>query len=149
MLGNGNLDSPLRTDTRNVLRYELGMYIGDLIKLKGISEYYINESNFQFLDYYDYTSYKIGGSLIAALAPKLYGTTSFYYLRRRYDSRTLSDNNQSTQRDNLYMVTGSLIYDITKNLSAFVSYSHSENHTNEPLEQYVDTLYSGGVTYYF
>lgn len=149
LLSNGNQGSQLRRDERNVLRHEMNAYVGDIAKLKCINEYYWNESNFQYLDYYDYTQYRIGGSLITILMPKVFGATSFYYTRRRYDHRTLSDNDQSTQRDNLYTVTGSLIYDITKNLSFFASYSHSENHTNEPLEQYVDTLYTFGANYSF
>jgi hypothetical protein len=149
MLSNGNQGSQLRRDERNVLRHEMGAYVGDIAKLKCINEYYWNESNFQYLDYYDYTQYRIGGSLITILMPKVFGTASFYYTRRRYDHRTLSDNDQSTQRDNLYTVTGSIIYDITKNFSIFASYSHSENHTNEPLEQYVDTLYTFGANYLF
>lgn len=149
LLSNGNQGSQLRKDERSVLRHELGVYVGDMAKLKCINEYYWNQSNFQYLDYYDYTQYRIGGSLITILMPKVFGTTSFYYTRRRYDHRTLSDNDQSTQRDNLYTVTGSLIYDVTKNLSVFASYTHSENHTNEPLEEYIDTLYTFGVNYIF
>jgi hypothetical protein len=149
LLSNGNPGSQLRRDERSVLRHEMGAYVGNVAKLKCINEYYWNESNFQYLDYYDYMSYRIGGSLITVLMPKVFGTTNFYYTRRRYDSRTLSDNNQSTQRDNLYTVTGSIIYDMTKDLSFFASYSHSENHTNEPLEQYVDTLYTVGANYSF
>ena len=148
MMNNLTQGSDLRQDIRNTVRYELGIYLGKKMKFTTINDFYINESNYQYMDYYDYWSDTVRLSLIAILTKKLYGTAGFSYQRRSYYSRQVSDS-EAYQRDNVYTAGGSFIYDITKSLSAFVSYSHSEDHTNEPLERYVDTLYSGGMTYSF
>ena len=148
MLGSGTLNSDLRHDLRNTFEHELGVYIGRDTKVKVINQFYINDSNYQYYDYYDYFNYRVGGSVTQILTDKLYAIAGFYYQRRNYDSRQVSDGN-AYERDNLYLMNASMMYDITKRLSAFISYSHTENHTNEPLEKYSDTLYSAGVYYSF
>jgi len=148
MLGNGTTNSDLRFDVRNIFRHEIGIYISEKVKARFINELLINNSNYQFLDFYDYDAYRTGCSLIAMFTKKFYGVAGFYYQRRWYISRTVSVGDYS-QRDNLYTATGSLSYDFNKNVSMFVNYTHMENHSNEPLEQYVDTLYYGGFNYTF
>jgi len=41
------------------------------------------------------------------------------------------------------------MYDVTRNTSLFINYAHSEDHSNEPLNRYVNSLYSAGVYYRF
>lgn len=147
-LGNGTLASKVRRDVRNVIEYELGYYLTDKTKLKVSEKFYINESNDQYYDYYSYLNNRIGFSVVQNMFKKLYNITGFYYQRRNYDSRIVSDKNV-TQKDNFYLVTVSFLYDITKDISAFLNYSHTENHTNEPLEEYSDNLYSAGLYYSF
>jgi hypothetical protein len=147
-LGNNTLSSELREDLRNAFEYELGIYIGSRTKIKIYDQFYLNDSNDQYYDFYDYLNNKVGTSVIYFLTKKLYNITGFYYQRRNYDSRRVNDRD-AKERDNLYVVTSSLLYDITKNISIFANYSHSENHTNEPLEKYTDTLYTAGLYYSF
>jgi len=148
LLGNKTSSGDLRSDLRNVFEHELGIYIGRDTKLKIVNQFYINDSNYTYADYYDYFNYKTGGSIIQFFTKKLYGIGGFYYQRRNYDDRKMLIR-ESRQKDNLYTVTASLLYDVTKNLSAFINYSHSENHSNEPLDRYVDSLYSAGLHYSF
>ena len=148
MLGNGNFMSDLRFDIRNTFRHELGVYIGKKIKLRVIDDLIVNNSNDQFFDFYDYNAYRTGGSLVAMFTGKLYGTAGLYYQRKWYYSRIVSAGDYP-QRDNLYTAAASLTYEITKNLSIFANYTHMENHSNEPLEQYIDTLCYGGFNYAF
>ena len=148
MLGNGLTTSELRFDVRNIFRHEVGVYISDKTKARFINEYLKNSSNYQFVDFYDYSTYKAGCSVISMFTKKFYGIAGFYYQRRWYESRTVSVGDYF-QRDNLYTVTANLSYDISRNLSIFGNYTHMENHSNEPLEQYVDTLFYGGLNYIF
>ncbi|MFA6142933.1 MAG: hypothetical protein WC738_06560 [Candidatus Omnitrophota bacterium] len=148
LLGNKTRGESNREDSRNVFEHELGAYIGKSTKVKIVNQFYFNESNYTYVDYYDYFNYKIGGSVIQFFTKKFYGIGGFYYQRRNYDSRYEADR-QSRQKDNLYTVTGSLLYDLNKNISMFINYSHSENHSNEPLDRYVDSLYSAGIYYAF
>lgn len=147
-LGNFSEGPDNRFDLRNAFEHELGVYITDKTKVKITNQFYINKSNDQFFDYYNYYNYRFGTSVVHFLTKKLYGIAGFYYQRRNYMERKVSDRD-ATERDNLYLVTASLLYDITKDISVFINYSHSENHTNEPLEKYSDTVYSGGLYYSF
>ena len=147
-LGNFDLSEDLRADKRNVFEYEFGIYPTNKTKIRIVSQYYVNDSNDQYQDYYDYLNYRIGGSIIQFLTKRLYSIAGFYYQMRNYDSRRVSDRD-AIEQDNLYLVTTSFLYDITKSTTAFVNYSHSENHTNEPLEKYSNSLYSAGLYYSF
>jgi len=148
LLGNKTRGADRREDFRNVFEHELGAYIGKYTKVKIINQFYLNSSNYSYVEFYDYFDYKVGGSIIQFFTKKLYGIGGFYYERRNYDSRYTIER-WSRQRDNLYTVTGSLLYDLNRNISIFINYSHSENHSNEPLDRYVDSLYSAGVYYAF
>lgn len=147
-LGNGNLSGHTRQDVRNTFEHEFSYAITKYTKVKLRNQVYLNDSNDQYYDYYTYVSYKTGGSLIQSIMPKLYGVAAFTYERRDYDSRQVSDR-QADQWDNYITVSTTLLYDITKNISAFANYTHLENNTNEPLERYTDNLYTAGVYYSF
>lgn len=146
--GGGIRETKFRKDTRNIFEHELGAYIGEDTKVKVMNQFYLNDSNYSYTDFYDYSNYRVGGSIIQFFTDKLYGIAGFFYQRRNYKNR-FTLRRQSRQKDNLYTVTCSLLYDIRRDVSLFVNYSHSENHSNEPFDQYVDTLYSGGVYYNF
>jgi len=148
VLGDATTGSPLRRDVKNTFEHELGVYITDITKLRIINQFAVNESNDQYFDFFDYFTYRIGSSVIQIFTKKLYGIASFYYQRKNYYERRCTDKDKE-QRDNLYTVSGSLMYDITKSISVFVNYSHSENHTNEPTERYSDSLYTAGLYYSF
>ena len=137
-----------RFDVRNQFEHEFGVYIGNKTKFRITNQFYINKSNYAYFDFYNYYNYRFGASLIRLVTKKLYTITGFYYNRKNYMERHVSDRD-AVERDNLYTVTTSVLYDLTKDLSIFVNYTHSENHSNEPLQQYVDTLYSAGFYYSF
>lgn len=148
MDGNGIYSSDLRYDVRELLEHELGAYPGKNTKVKVVNQVYFNYSNYQYLDYYDFLNYKVGLGVTHFFTKKLSAVSGIYYQRRNYDSRTCSDK-QKHQKDNLYLLSASLMYEISKSASAFINYSHSENHSNEPLERYVDTIYTAGLYYAF
>lgn len=147
-LGTAQPGSPLRNDQRNTLQHEVGAFVTDITKLRVTNQFAWNDSNDEYFDFYDYFSYRVGAGVVQIITKKLTGIAGFYYQRKNYYERQCSDK-QKEQRDNLYAVSGSLLYDLTKNISVFVSYAHTENHTNEPLERYTDNLYSFGAYYTF
>lgn len=147
-LGNGNKGSPLRFDVRNILEHELGLYIIKTVKMRVTNQIYYNNSNDQYFDFYDFLNYRLGISATQMWTKKLYNITGFFYQRRNYTSRKVSDRD-AVEHDNLYLVTTTFLYDLAKDLSLFINYSHSENHTNEPLEKFSDTLYTCGIYYSF
>ena len=147
-LADASLGSDLRFDIRNLFEYEIGFYIASTTKARVVEQFYINKSNDEYYDYYDYLNNRVGVSVIHLLTKRFYNITGLYYQRRDYESRKVSDRD-AIQKDNLYIITTSFLYDVTKNVSVFVNYSHTENHTNEPLEKYSNSLYSAGVYYSF
>ena len=140
--------SDKRFDVRNQFEHEIGVYVGDRANIKITNQFYINDSNYQYYNYYDYYNYRFGTSLILFATKKLYSITAFYYQRRNYIDRKVSDGSDM-ERDNLYTASASILYDVTKNISVFVNYTHSENHTNESFEKYSYSLYSAGLYYSF
>ena len=147
-LGSAVYTSDLREDLRHTFEHELGIYIFDTTKLKIMNRFVMNDSNDQYYDYYTYNQYKFGVSAAHMLTKKLYVLGSFSFLRKLYEGRLTSDDGKS-QKDSLYIASGTVMYNLTKSVSLYGSYSYRENSTNEPLDKYVDNIYSGGIYYSF
>ncbi|MFH1905449.1 MAG: hypothetical protein ABIK53_08020 [bacterium] len=137
-----------RKDLRNCLTHELGIWVNDTsIKLK--NKYYRNDSNDEYMDYYDYSSYRVSLTISASvISDKFLGTISGGYQIKEYDERLLVDSD-STQKDNSYDISASLHYDISKTTSLSLNCSYSENNSNESSEDYSDTTTSFGIHYVF
>lgn len=147
-LADKTVDDQLRFDVRNTFEYELGVYIGSKTKFRVFDQFYINNSNEEYQNYYDYLNNKVGCSLVRSLTKKLCSVTTFYYQFRRYYDRYISDGN-TREKDDYYMVSTSLLYDLAKDVSVFFNYSHIENHSNEPTEKYADSTFESGLYYSF
>lgn len=146
-LGNANLSSKVRADSRHTFEHELGLYIFDSL-VKVTNQFYINESNDQYQDYYDYNSYRLGGSLIHIFTEKFYSIASFYWQKKYYDDR-LSSQDSSHEKDDVYMVNTSIFYDVTPQFSLSVNYSYRESQSNEPLQKYSGSVFTLGASYNF
>ncbi|MDD5496334.1 MAG: hypothetical protein PHP46_04450 [Candidatus Omnitrophica bacterium] len=146
-LGNGNLSSNTRADLRNTFDYEVGLYMFDsLIKVN--NQIYRNDSDDQYEDYYDYNSYRLGCSIVHMFTDKFYSIGSFYWQKKFYDSRQ-SSQEAVCEKDDLYIVSSSLYYDITPHFSIFANYSYRENQSNEPLQKYSGSVVTAGIYYNF
>lgn len=145
---NGNLTDKLRADFRSVLEHELTARVTDTTKVKIRNQFSFNSSNFKYLDYYDYFAYRVGGSITQLITKRLSNVTGLYYQRKNYSGRVCTDKNKE-EKDNLYTLSTTLMYDVTKSVSIYANYSHTENHSNEPTERYSDNLFSFGMYYSF
>lgn len=146
-LGNKNFASKERADSRHTFEYETGLYIFDSL-VKVYNQFYINESNDQYQDYYDYISYKLGGSIIHLFTKRLYATASFYWQKKYYKDR-LSSEDSRHEKDDIYTLSSSFFYDITPQLSLFTNYSYRESQSTEPLQKYSGSIFTLGVYYNF
>ena len=137
-----------RKDLRSCLTHELGIWTGGaLIKLK--NTYYRNDSNDEYMDYYDYSSYRVSLAISArVISEKFLGMIGGGYQIKEYDERLLIDSD-STQRDSSYDVSASLYYDINKTTSLSLNCIYFENKSNEPSEEYWNTTMSVGIHYAF
>lgn len=139
-----------RIDIRNGVTHELsGSFFNDVfLRLK--NQYYVNDSNDQFMDFYDYRSYRANlTAIMPLLTKKLYGLLTVGYQRRDYNNRQLVNDNSKTEADDTYNAGSSLIFDITKTISVSLNYDYIQNESNEPSEEYSGSTMSCGFHYAF
>lgn len=144
MNGYGAKSSIDRTDKRNTLKSEFGVYFKKAM-LKLSSEYYFNDSNDWYLDYYDYGSRRIGLSLIYLLTDKMTAALSVGQQRKQFDHRTTQVDNSKRETDEIVTANASLFYDIFKNITLGLNYSYRENDSNDPIQEYSGSLTSLGL----
>jgi len=148
--GRGAARETNRKDIRNSIAYELsGLLVRDIF-VRFNNQYYVNDSNDQYMDYYDYWSYRATlTAMMPLLTKRLYGLVTLGYQRRDYGSRQLVDDASKTERDNTYEGGSSLIFDITKKFSMSLNYLYRQNESNEPSEKYSGSMISAGLHYAF
>jgi len=137
-----------RRDNRNQMNYEIGLHLFNKAILRTTIEFYKNNSNYQFMDYYDYWSFKVRPSFIYSITKNLYTSASFSYQQRRYDDRLSSNNDQHVQ-DNTYVFNTSILYDLSKSFTVAINYSYRENVSNDSLQKYSGSIVTGGLYYSF
>jgi len=133
-----------RSDRRNTVFHQLGLYLGDKTFVKTENRAYLNDSNELFIDYYDYRALKSKVTVAHLLTDKLYGTASFAYQYKAYFKRSVSDN-EFDQRDHLFIYGTSIFYDVIPAVSVGTSFDFRKNYSNENSEKYEDYIVSSGV----
>jgi hypothetical protein len=137
-----------RNDWRNTLEYEIGRYFEkDWVKVT--FQFYNNNSNEQYLDFYDYNSYKVGPSWTHLFNDKLSGLLSGYWQYRAFSSRPVVLDPTVKEHDSTYVATAGLYYSLTRACSLGLSYTYRQNNSNEPTESYSGSLTSASVYYRF
>lgn len=138
----------LRRDSRNSVDYELGLYIMNKAIVKAYLEVFRNDSNYKFMHFFNYWSFKVRPSFIYMFTDKLYASGSFTFQKRNYDDRLSSKNGEHVS-DNTCSFSVSGLYDLTKSFTVAVNYSYRENTSNEPLQKYSGSTMTAGVYYSF
>ncbi|MFQ5953179.1 MAG: hypothetical protein ACE5JK_07230, partial [Candidatus Omnitrophota bacterium] len=144
----GIRDNADRKDNRNTIKYTIGASSATLY-LKLSNELYHNNSNDNFMDYYDYLVYRVRPSITYFFTDNIFANTNFSYKLILYDDRRVRENTERTVRDNTFTWGTSLFYDLTKNIMLGVTYVYTENVSNEPFNKYSGSIASGGVYYTF
>jgi hypothetical protein len=137
-----------REDDRYRLKHTVGMYFPNCL-VKVSNEVYRNDSNDKYQDYYDYWVYRLRPSILYFFTEKLYTNLSFIYKYTPYDSRLNTEDPINTVKDHTYIVSTSLYYDLMKDLTLGVTYSYTENRSNDPFQKYSGSILSGGFYYTF
>lgn len=144
----GNLRLGDREDYRNTVFHQLGLYATKKMFIKAENRIYNNESNENYLDYYDYHALKSKVSLTYLITKKLYETLSFAYQYKAFEKRGVSDSDED-QRDHLFIYGASVFYDVIPNVTVGASFDYRKNYSNENIERYDDYVISSGVYCYF
>ncbi len=133
-----------RIDDRVRVKYTVGAYF-DRAFLRVSNEYSGNDSNDDFQQYYDYQVYRLRPSVMFFFTDDIYTDVSLVYKYTRYKDRRTTEDPGQRESDHTYIFNSSLYYDITKNLALGVTYSYSENASNDPFQKYSESIISGGV----
>ena len=83
-----------------------------------------------------------------SILDKIYSITSFSLIHREYEGRQTSGK-QGGQKDDLYIASTSLMYDITRTISVYATYSYRENRSTETLDKYSSSILATGLYYSF
>jgi hypothetical protein len=137
-----------REDKRDKVKYTIGMYFENFL-VKVSNELYHNDSNDMYQDYYDYWVYRLRPSVLYFFTDNIYANASFLYKYTPFDDRRSTENIDRKVRDHIYVISTSLYYDITKNLTLGLTYSYTENLSNDPFQEYSGSVMSGGFFYSF
>ena len=137
-----------RIDDRYRVKYNVGYY-GTRFFVGVSNEYSRNDSNDTYQDYYDYWTYRVRPTVMYFFTEKIYMDLSFIYKRIHYKDRRSSDDATLVVRDNTYIVSTSLYYDITKAITLGMTYSYNENTSNDPFQKYSGSIVTGGLYYSF
>lgn len=138
-----------REDARHIINGDIGIIFkkGILLKLKG--NYCFNDSNDKYNDYYDYEYYTLGASLIHPVTKRLFGVWGGSYQRKDFDSRRTLDDSAKIEHDDLYTLNAGLYYQLTRDCLLGATYTYLQNHSNEPIQEYSDSIVTCGIYYSF
>lgn len=140
--------SSKRRDGRHRMKHRLRWMVGDF--LLGLdNQLSFNRSNEEYRSYYDWLGYRLSPSVMYFITDDLYAFGSFIYRRTAYRDRRASNDENKKVRDNNFIFTGSVFYDMTSNVTLGVTYSYVENKSNDPAQEYSGSMLTGGLYYDF
>ncbi len=144
----GQLSGDDRFDKRIRAKYDLGYFAENFFV--GLSnEFARNDSNDNFEQYYDYWLYRLRPSIMYFFTEKFYTDLSLVYKYTHYKDRRSTEDINKVERDNTYIFNTSFYYDIKDNLTVSVTYSYSENASNDPFQKYSGSIISAGIYHTF
>ena len=133
-----------RVDRRNVILHQVGVFLSDFTFAKILNKAYINDSNENYMEYYDFRAWKSKLSLAQFITDKLYETVDFTYQYKAYEKRGIPGSDED-QRDHLFIYGASLFYDLTPHTSLGLTFDLKKNYSNDNAEQYEDMIISTGL----
>jgi opacity protein-like surface antigen len=137
-----------RKDKRNTVMAEFATYMGKLfVKIK--NTYFWNNSNYEYLDFYDYNSERINLYTAYPITDKLTVLLNGGYQRRDFKSRTTIKDPNKKEHDNIMMLGGGLSYKLLPSCSISLNYSYRQNYSNDPVQEYSGAIGTIGVNIFF
>ena len=103
-----------RNDTTHRLDYEIGVHPVPQFLLRVHNQYGRNDSNDQFLDFYDYSFYQVTPSVTWEVSKPLLAIVGVKFQRNNYDDRAVRG---MAEREDFTAFFGNLFYHVTKQTS--------------------------------
>ena|GEM_PF-782422 len=137
-----------RKDCRNTVITEFAAYVDNLfVKVK--NTYFINDSNDEYLDYYDYNSERVNLYVAYPVSARLTVLINGGYQRKDFKSRTTIKDPDKKEQDNIIMLGGGLFYQLSPSCSANLDYSYRQNYSNDPIQEYSGSIMTAGINISF
>jgi len=146
--GAGNRLPLTREDHRHNAIAEIVTHVKKLF-LKIKTTYYLNESNDEYMDYYDYWSGKINLYMAYPITQKVSILLNGGYQRRDYESRTITTSVDKKEYDDLMILGGGFFYKITPSFYINTNYTYRQNYSNDPFQEYSGSVGTAGFNYFF
>ncbi len=137
-----------REDHRNNVTGEVVTHLGKFfVKLK--NTYYFNDSNDEYMDYYDYQSNRINLYTAYPVTEKLSVLLSGGYQYKDFKSRTITTDSGKKEHDNLMTLGGGINYKLLSAFYVSANYTYRQNYSNDPLQDYSGSVSTVGINYFF
>jgi hypothetical protein len=148
--GSGQLstDDTKRHDYRDRYAYSLRFQL-DKVSFGLLSEMIFNDSNYTLEDYYDYRSFRVKPSITYFFNDKLSAKLTYGTKEKDYKNRTVSTNSNDEVCETNVSYSTAIYYDLKKNVTCGITYSYTENSSNEPTQEYSASTILGNFTYIF
>lgn len=137
-----------RKDDRHKVKYTIGMYSPNYL-VKVSNEVYYNDANDLYQDYYDFWVYRVRPSIMYFVTENIYLDLSLIYKHVKFDDRRSTENPDKKVQDNMWVLNAAVYYDFAENITVGLTYSYSENFSNDPFYKYSGSIFSGGIYYSF
>ncbi len=145
----GRRCSTERIDDRYRVKYIVRGKFFSRFYVKLINEFSRNDSNYSYQEYYDYWYYRLKPSAMFFITKQFYTDANLLYKYIRYKDRRNTEDDSETARYHTFLLNTSLYYDIFEDLTLGVTYSYTENLSNDPYREYSGSTISAGIYYTF
>ena len=143
--GDGSDTETYRKDARYRWRYKVGTQVKKAL-LSVENDLYINDSNDNRNNYYDYHVWKITGSASGSATKKLYLSGSFAFEQKNYDVRPVSGISAEARYDAKYTLSTSASYDLNKTWRLAYGFTFDHLGSNDPTGEYDNAKQSFTIT---
>ena len=145
-LSDGSAGPDARHDTTHRLDHEIGVHLVPWLLLRLHNQYGRNDSNDQYLDFYDYSFYQVTPSVHWQVTKPLVAIAGVRFQRNNYDDRAIRG---LAQREDHTALFGTLFYHVTKQTSVGFHWVYVKDDSTLPELEYQDSSLSLGLHYHF
>ncbi len=137
-----------RLDRRTSIEYLLKARLSPKLILRLGLRFSKNNSNCRYVDFYDYHAWRHLLGLDWRAQRNLVLFSSIIHIKKDYNSRTVTLR-PYTQKDNLYAGNVGLRYRLNAKNTFSLYYTYRENSSNDPLQEYSESIIGCGWQYKF
>lgn len=145
--GAGQTLSTNREDHRHAATFEIGQYIKELL-ISAEERIDFNDSNDEYMDFYDYTAYKTSIFASMPVFKVLNLVAHGSYRWKDFATRKTADLS-ATEQQKAMTLGVTAYYNIYKSAYISAGYTYTQNYSNEPANKYSDSVSSAGIHIFF